>query len=75
MTLVDTKDVFLRVLGGVALVTIAWRGFSLHLGVHPLVWTWGYREDWYDGPIPNIGLGPLFLFNWLYSFDEAWNWE
>lgn len=27
-------------------------------------WVWGYEEDWYDGPLPSFGLGPLFLVVW-----------
>ena len=38
---------------------------SLHLAVHPKYWLFGYKQDWYDGPIHNYGFGPLFLFNYL----------
>lgn len=33
----------------------------LHLLVKREHWVWGFVEDWYDGPLPNYGLGPFFL--------------
>jgi len=56
------------------IICVAWRGFSLDLGVERRAWGWGYEEDWYDGPLPSIGLGPLFLFCWVYSIRESIKW-
>lgn len=56
----------------VGVVTVGWRGFTLHLGVWKSSgWVWGYEEDWWDGPLPMLGAGPLFLFCWMYSFRES----
>ena len=31
---------------------------------------WGWEEDWHDGPIYSIGVGPLFMVCWAY--DSFW---
>ena len=28
---------------------------------------WGYRDEWYDGPMRSFGLGPLALVCWCYK--------
>lgn len=49
--------------------------WALHLFVKKSCWVWGFEEDWYDGPLPNYGLGPLFLLagmdpdGWCYFCD------
>lgn len=50
---------------------LSWRGFSLHVGVRREYWVWGYKEDWYDGPLPAWGFGPLVMFNYMYSVRES----
>ena len=57
------------------LIALHWRGFSLHLLVKPDFWVWGYREDFHDGPLPEVGAGPLVLFCWTGSLRESWAWE
>lgn len=50
--------------------------WSLHLFVKPKYWTWGREEEWYDGPLPEYGLGPLFKLAgwhpeyWCYVCDD-----
>ena len=38
---------------------------SVHLLPRKRYRSWGYREDWYDGPLPEFGLGPLLLVCWM----------
>jgi len=38
--------------------------YNLHVGVYRSHQTWGYKCDWYDGPLPEVGMGPLFLIAW-----------
>lgn len=28
-------------------------------------WLWGYKQDWYDGPLHDFGVGPLLLVCWF----------
>lgn len=37
---------------------------SVHLGVSRGCWQLGFRSDWYDGPRPSFGLGPIILVCW-----------
>ena len=57
--------------GRAGAVTLAWRGFTLHLGVRLEHWEFGYGECWYDGPLPYLGCGPLFLLCWMYSLEDS----
>ena len=43
------------------LICILCGPWALHVFVKRSCWTWGYEEDWYDGPLPSYGMGPLFL--------------
>lgn len=56
-------------------LTLCWRGFSLHIGVRHEYRSWGYREDWWDGPLPSFGLGPFLLVCWMYSARESLEWR
>jgi len=53
------------------LVCVSWRGFALHALVQPRDWQFGYQESWYDGPLPSVGAGPLFLLTWMYSIEDS----
>ncbi len=50
--------------------------WALHLLVTPGHWQFWYKEDWYDGPLPSWGMGPLFLLCgldvdcWCYYCDK-----
>ena len=37
--------------------------YSLHFIVSPRHWVWGKQQSWYDGPIYEYGIGPLFLLS------------
>jgi hypothetical protein len=37
----------------------------IHFGVEKSHRQWGYKQDWYDGPIHSFGLGPLLLVCWF----------
>jgi len=41
-----------------------WNTWCIHIGLAREDWTWGYDEDYYDGPLPMFGCGPLFLVTW-----------
>lgn len=41
-----------------------YRYLDVHLVVKPKHWQFGYKKDWYDGPLPSFGLGPLFIVCW-----------
>jgi len=47
--------------------------WALHVAVRPSHWQWWYKEEWYDGPLPSWGFGPLFLLagcdvsSWCYT--------
>lgn len=66
-------SVSFRMAGLVCLTVGPW---NLHLFVKRSHWTWGYEEDWYDGPLPNYGLGPFALLcaidpeGWCYFCDD-----
>lgn len=32
----------------------------------PKRYQYGYEEDWYDGPWPSFGFGPLLLICWRF---------
>jgi len=55
-------------------LAVSWRGFSLHFVVQRDCWVWGYDEDYYDGPLPSFGVGPVFLLCWMYSLRESYQW-
>lgn len=38
------------------------KGWALHLFPMSSFWCWGKTEEWYAGPLEQIGFGPLFLF-------------
>lgn len=44
----------------VALVGLRSR-VNVFFGIRPSFWCWGVDVSWYDGPLVDIGLGPLFL--------------
>ena len=47
--------------------------FCLHLFPRKGHRHWGYFEEWYDGPHPMFGIGPIALFCWeWYSRKERW---
>ncbi len=47
------------------LVCLTCGPWSLHLLVRKRHWSWGYTKGWWDGPMPEYGLGPLFkLVGW-----------
>jgi hypothetical protein len=46
------------------------QNMTLHLLVKRKYWTFGYHEDWYDGPIHSISLGPIFTMNTMDCFDD-----
>ena len=55
----------------VGLLSIEFEPWTLH--IFPMkrkFWEWGYREGWYDGPIPTWGFGPLFLL--ICFWPDAW---
>jgi hypothetical protein len=55
-----------------AAVSVTFAGVSVHVGVfRRWAWVWGYEEGWYDGPLPQVGAGPLFLVCWIWSLRES----
>lgn len=62
--------------GGAGLVCVTFGPWALHFLVGRGHWQWGYEEDWYDGPLPSWGCGPLFLlcgmdtWGWCYLCDD-----
>lgn len=55
-----------------AMCSIAYRGFTLHVGCDPQIAFWGYHEQWWDGPIPTIGFGPFAQASAMYGLKSAW---
>lgn len=53
-------------------LTILWRGFWVCIGPREPIWGW--REDWYDGPIHQLGAGHLVRFG-MYDFLTALEWD
>lgn len=52
------------------LISFGWvygenKSIDFHLFPSIQYWQWGYGQDWYDGPLPYLGLGPLLLICWL----------
>ena len=47
-------------------VAFRWE-WNVHIFVKRSHWIWGHEEDWYDGPLPQWGLGPLFLVAAMWS--------
>lgn len=39
--------------------------WCVHIGLTSKDWFWGYEEDWYNGRLPCIGFGPIFLITWI----------
>lgn len=52
------------------LISFEWGPWCLHMFPKRRFWTWGYVDGWYDGPLPEWGLGPLFLF--VGCWPDAW---
>jgi hypothetical protein len=38
--------------------------YSVHLLPRRSEWRWGYKCNWFDGPLREFGLGPLLLVCW-----------
>jgi len=64
----------LRNRAGLACVTVGpWHVYFFVWREH---WAWGYEDDWYDGPLPNYGLGPFILAcamwpdSWCYFCND-----
>ena len=49
--------------GHAGLVSIWFLNVGVHIGVRKCCWVWGIEKSWYDGPLLDIGLGPLFCIS------------
>jgi hypothetical protein len=52
------------------LLSIEFGPWCLHIFPKRRHWVWGHFEDWYDGPIPTWGTGPLFRL--ICFWPDAW---
>ena len=70
--LVEKGDWGLDVMERPSLVCLTFRGLSVHFFVwERAVWTWGLKEDWYDGPLYMLGAGPIGMVCWLGGWWEV----
>lgn len=53
--------------------SFVWRGFGIHVLPAPEFRRWGLHEEWYDGPLWDLSVGPLLLVSWQGSALEALN--
>jgi len=52
------------------LVCVAYKAYTVHLGVQPRDWLWGPAYSWYDGSLLEFGLGPWMHANWCECASE-----
>ncbi len=46
------------------LVCLFWGDRAIQFGIRRDLWVWGWTEEWWDGPIVLVGLGPVFLYTY-----------